>query len=220
MFDITVIFTRHKRTGICNSLELHRIIELIEPEVIFEELSYAQFNQSYEEKSLITVETDAIKEYLKNHKIEHIPVDTYPLPNMYHEEVDLMLNKIFQSNIYESLVLRKLLVDWEELISQKGFPFLNSDENDKYLMEINFIKEKILHILNHENLFRIHILDKEIISKREYQIIKNIYNFSIEKSYNTGLMFIGAGHRKTIVEMIKKLEPQESIKLNWSFPSP
>ncbi|HKC34706.1 MAG TPA: hypothetical protein VKB95_01550 [Chitinophagaceae bacterium] len=101
MYDITVIFTRHHRTGNCNSFELLNIIQNVEPDVIFEELSCSQFSESYEQNNLITVETNAVKEYLKNYRIEHIPVDTYPLPSTHHEEVDLMLDRVCHSDTSE-----------------------------------------------------------------------------------------------------------------------
>ena len=80
---------------------------------------------------------------------------------------------------------------------------------------INIPKESVLNIINDENLFRIHRLEKEVIEKREYEMIANIYKFSRENPYDTALMFIGTGHRKSIFKLIEKFKIQESIKLNW-----
>lgn len=218
MYDITLIFTQHEETGNCNSFQLLNIIEKVGPDVIFEELSYINFNKSYEQESLFTLETSAIKLYLINHNVEHIPVDTYPLPKTYDEDLNLMYDKLFNSNmINESHNLCNLLDHIKTLTNQNGFGFLNSVEYDKYFKEFDLLKEKKLNILNDENLSRIYRLEKEMIAKRESQIIKNIYNFSKENSYNKAVMFIGAGHRKSFIELIKEVEIQETIKLNWNY---
>ena len=68
MYNITLVCTRHGESGNCNSIELHDIIEKIRPEIIFEELSQSHFDESYKQETLITLETNAIKKYLKNNR--------------------------------------------------------------------------------------------------------------------------------------------------------
>jgi hypothetical protein len=43
MHNITLIITGHREIGICISNELYKIIERINPEIIFEELSTRDF---------------------------------------------------------------------------------------------------------------------------------------------------------------------------------
>ena len=52
MHNITVISTNHKEIGKCNSEELYKIVESINPEVIFEELSGKLFEIIYNANSL------------------------------------------------------------------------------------------------------------------------------------------------------------------------
>ncbi|MGH2666111.1 hypothetical protein [Flavobacterium sp.] len=156
MFNITLIFTIHKECGNCNSTELHKIIEKICPEIIFEELSYSCFDECYKKESLITLETTAIKKYLQNHNIEHIPVDTYPIPKSFHNDIDYMYNKIFNNHkIIECHSLRVLIDNQSSLISKEGFSNLNSNQNDKYFKKVSILKKRILDILNNEKLFYI-----------------------------------------------------------------
>ena len=63
MYNITLICTVHSETGKCNSRELYKIIEEFKPEIIFEELSLAAYNQCYGIQNRVTVETSAIKIY-------------------------------------------------------------------------------------------------------------------------------------------------------------
>ena len=216
MYDITLVCTQHKESRICNSLELHNIIKQISPEIIYEELSYSHFNESYKQERLIRLETNTVKEYLKNYIIKHIPVYTYQLPLNYYEDLDRMYNELLYTKMtYESHTLRNLLEKQAALIYLNGFCFLNNDENLKHFEEFNFLNETILNSLNYENLLPIHRLEKEMIEKREYQIIKDIYNFNKINSYETALMFIGSGHGKSIFNVINEFERRETIKLNW-----
>ena len=80
MYNITLICTRHKEVGACNSAELLKIIECFQPEIFFEEVSPTTYEAYYTYDSsgltkITTLETDAIKMYLQNHSIKHILVD-------------------------------------------------------------------------------------------------------------------------------------------------
>ena len=216
MYDITLVCTQHKESGNCNALTLYNIIEGIEPEVIFEELSLSHFHESYEQNKLITLETTAVKEYLKSHTIKHIPVDTYPLPKTYYEAVDRLYRKLYYSNmIQECRDLRYLSDNYTASANQHGFRFLNSDENDRYFEKVILLKEKLLNIMNDENLFHIYRLEKAMIEKREHEILENVYNFSAGTPFNNAMMMIGSGHRKSISSLIEEVKMQERIQLNW-----
>lgn len=64
MFNITLICTVHYEQGKCNPMELCRIIEHIKPDIIFEELSKANFHYFYDEQRPANLETNA-KEIIK-----------------------------------------------------------------------------------------------------------------------------------------------------------
>lgn len=215
MYNLNLVFTRHDEMGNCNSFELHRIIEKINPEIIFEELSVSNYDKAYKEQSLIKVESEAIKLYLQNHDIEHIPVDTYNLPDRYYDNVNIMLRSLYDSIRRESLDLRRLLDHQASLTRLKGFSFLNSDQHDELMEIIHAQRELILNIINDEWLFKIANLEKEVIDKREDEIIDNVYNYSKENAYNQALLFIGAGHRKSMREKIKERKTKEEIVINW-----
>ena len=221
MHNITLVCTRHRENGKCNSHELLRIIEEIKPEVIFEELSKMNFYKVYEWWTLKTLESDAIKDYAKTNQFFHEPVDTFPLPKNYEAERDYMLDRIFTADsIPESITLRKKIDTREKMEGEQGFDILNSDENDKYIEELFSPKEKVLRSLKDDHLFRLFDLGKEIVAKREQAIIKNIYNFSKDHEYNNGLMFIGAAHRRAIMKLIEETNNQEELKLNWNYYRP
>ena len=64
--------------------------------------------------------------------------------------------------------------------------------------------------------FAINRLHKEVIEKREEEIIHNIYHYSKNNSYNQAILFIGSGHRKSMIKKINDCNMKECINVNWS----
>ncbi|OQP51212.1 hypothetical protein A4R26_29815 [Niastella populi] len=80
MYNVILIGTRHEAIGKCNADELCKIIERINPDVIFEEIPPSYFDTFYINKSRRNLETDSINKYLESHIIKHIPVDSDDVP--------------------------------------------------------------------------------------------------------------------------------------------
>lgn len=215
VFNVTLIFTQHQENGICTSDALLQIIESINPEVIFEELSHANYYKAHIEKTLNNLESVAIRKYLTNHDVIHIPVDTYDRPNNYERDQDHLYSKLTGSVGVHSFHLRGLLDQHASVISELGFHFLNSIENEKAFEKMDTLKESILNTLNDENLYRIARLDKQVVERRENEILDNVYNYSKKNTYSNALMFIGSGHRNSIIKMIEERNKTEDIKINW-----
>lgn len=213
MHNISLIFTRHKTSGNCNSYELYKIIQSINPEVIFEELSFSNFHKSYEEKNLITLETNAIKMYLLEHPIKHLPVDTFFLNRSYDEDLEYMYNRILDNIAHNDPSNPINLI--AAYASSYGFRFLNSEHNNDLFRKFETIKAAVLNLLNDDRLFQINKLEKEVIEKRENEMLTNIYLYSRENEYRHGLFFIGSGHRESILQKIRKNNEIWKPKINW-----
>ncbi|MEH6537697.1 MAG: hypothetical protein V7719_14955 [Psychroserpens sp.] len=218
MRNLNLIFTTHKPNGECNPDALYEIIEIISPDIIFEELSHANYDKVYNAKTLITLETTAIKKHLKNKDIVHIPVDTFDMPNHYYDNIDYMLDKLLHGfMLQESFELKNLIDKHSSLIYSNGFPFLNSDINNKIFEQIDILKDKLLKKINNEKLYNIAQLEKDVIEKRENEILNNIYNYSKKHPYKQALLFVGSGHRRAFIDKIEKRKKQEEQKINWIF---
>ena len=80
MYNITLISTRHDEVGKCNSNELYKIIESINPELIFEEIPPSYFDKYYIDRSCNNLETDTINKYLETHDVKKaFTVTTSPM---------------------------------------------------------------------------------------------------------------------------------------------
>lgn len=213
MYDITLICSSHKEHGKCNSNELHNIIEKINPEIIFEEITPSDFNACYNgQRFSRNLEANARKKNLQKHQIEHIPVDNYDLNNFDKKDIDYMFDKIFDHEEYCNLHNKFYL-----LLNQRGFPFLNSGHCDEIFDKLHMLEEIIIKNANDDKLFCAYKLWTEIQDERENEMINNVYRYSKEHRFNTGLFLIGAAHRKSIINKIQKHSWAENVKLYWNI---
>jgi len=208
MYDITLICTAHSENGKCNSRELYKIIEELKPEIIFEELSLSVYNECYGIQNRFTVETGAIKMYLQNHNIEHIPVVGSELTRDLDNKFEIMIKYDNYLNLQDYFM---------SLEDKYGFQFLNSKLCEQLFEEIKTLEELIIEDNDDEILSRIYKWGNETIDTYENEIIKNVYCYSAENKYNKALMFIGAGHRKSIIKKVQEYEKKDKLKLNWTF---
>jgi hypothetical protein len=208
MYNITLICTSHSESGKCNSRELYKIIGEFKPEIIFEELSLAAFNECYGPNNRFTVETSAIKKYLQNHKLKHIPVVGSELT----KDLDSKLEILTKHRNYRDLI--DTLMSLEK---KYGFQFLNSEQCEQLFEKIKRLEKLILK--NNEDLImsRIYQWGNETIDTYEHELIKNVYHYSEENKYINALMFIGAAHRKSIMQKIPDYEKKDKLSLNWTF---
>jgi len=206
--SIILISTVHKEIGKCNYYELYRIIESINPDVIFLEAfenSYSKYHQmlfsqfeDYQER----LEIKAIQAYSQNHAFEYVPVLDIGLS----DEFDKIIAIVSENTNYQ-----KVLDNYTLLETVHGFQFLNSKkqialQEEMRELENRIIDNKIMHQKANEN-----------IDTYEHSMLRNIYSFSKEKSFNKAIFMCGAGHRKTITQKILEYETKETLKLNWIF---
>jgi hypothetical protein len=212
MYNITLISTHHRQIGKCNADELYKIIESVNPEIIFEELSAITFDIAYKiiQHPDEPLEIKAIKRYLLDHNITHIPVDTIADYNMPTRQMEDMLRMFQTHDVY-----KKIENDQYKMIEKVGFTFLNSKRSlelieEKKIAERNFIESMI----NKDQLLRIwnHFYAQQ--ENRDREMLCNIYNYSKEHSYDKAIFTVGALHRKSLMEKIQEYEKTEEFKLN------
>lgn len=210
MCNITLISSLHKELGKCNPTELFRIIERIQPEVIFEELSIDTFTSIYiNGVSPVTNEARTIKNYIARYPIKHFPVDTYPIKG---SDLFSGANEIaIRSNEYV-----KLWEDQVAFIIKGGYNFINSYQYSELLDKIRTVEERVLVEINDDKLNHEYESERELHNKREHEMLRNIYNYSKEYPYNKAILVCGVEHRKSIMQKIPIFNEKESIILKWT----
>jgi hypothetical protein len=218
MYNITLVSTRHEELGECNSSELYKIIETIDPEVIFEEIPPSFFDKYYVHKSHSNLETDTINKYLETHKIEHNPVDSDNMPSeSLFQNHKYILGRIEGLADVNGFNYRTCTDTCSAQVQKHGFKYLNSIYCINCHDEIHDAIEKGLQNLNDDKLFETCELWKEINEKRENEMLENIYNYSKDHSYARAIFTVGSADRKSIMQKIQEYERKEELKLNWSF---
>ena len=229
MYNITLIATIHIESGKCNSEELHKILEDINPEMIFDELpSYAfdmyygdSFEMCYTNSILrnrlppvVPLEVECIKKYKQNRQTKIFPVDIDVSQNLSKQDEMFMFHTFFK---YEDYV--KLDSENRALIAQEGFHYLNSDKFLDYLAKKEVLERSIMvseiqkdRLLNIYKLFHTKQYDN-----RENGMLHNIYNYSKGNQYNQAVFLIGAEHKKSMMQKITEYDKLSEIKLNWTM---
>lgn len=211
MYNITLFSSFHKEIGKCNSVELYNIIEKIQPEIIFEELSYSWFNIVYSEGyNPQSLEAITIKNYLKKYNIKHIPVDSFRI-----NESDLFseYNLISDKSIEYNDIFKQQL----SMINQSGYSFLNSNDSTELIDKMHIIEMNTLLEINDYKLIDQYKLESELHDKRDIEMLNNIYNYSKQHQYNRALFICGVEHRKSMIQKITEYERKERINLNWNI---
>jgi pheromone shutdown protein TraB len=202
--EIVLISTVHHEIGKCNPEELYKIIESINPDVIFLEAfedNYTKYDQMkfsqfgiYNER----LELKTLQKYRLNHFYEYVPVLDIGLSNEFEEKIKI---------VSENMDYKRLFDKYTILERDGGFEFLNSTKSVELQEEMRQLEN---HIIDNE-IF--HQKVNENIDEYENSMLRNIYSFYKEKYSRKAIFMCGAAHRKSISEKIKKSE----IKLNWSF---
>jgi hypothetical protein len=216
MSIITVIFTRHSEEGNCNSSELLKIVRSIQPEVIFEELLPSVFDQIYLDHNRTTLESNTVKMYSRTNVIKHIPVDTFVPPEDFYTRENHLMDAIGK-HLYNSVGLNTAFNRHVHHVEEDGFRFLNSDLNDVHMDELADQENQILAKMADDKLHHIAQLRVDVHSMREDVIIENIYKYASQNTFYTGILFIGAGHRKSMKTKIANQVNREGVEIRWHF---
>lgn len=208
MYNITLLSTVHKEIGKCNSEELYKILQSINPDVIFLdafENSYSQYHQMlfsqfgvYQER----LEIKAIQAYSQNNAFEYVPVLDIGLSDEFETKLEI---------VSQNIDYQRLLDNYISLEKEYGFQFLNSKEQIVYQEQMRELEKRII-----DNTI-LHQKADESIDAYEHSMLSNVYSFCQDNSFKSAIFICGAGHRKTIKQKIKEYELKENIKLHWTF---
>lgn len=216
MSNVTIIFTEHMESGNCNSDELFKIIESINPEVIFEEEPNDGKYHSYysDQDSFKSLEVKTILKYKLNHDIIHIPVDK-PINEFVSLHVLDLLTKKFDG--YYNY--RKLVKEHCSLRNNYGFDYLNSERCSELFVKMKLTEQQIIFnsVMERNDLHHFYNLFQQELDARENTMIRNIYNFSNSNKFDQAVFFIGCAHRESIKIKIYDIELKQEFKINWIF---
>lgn len=216
MRNITLISTFHSESGKCNADELYKIIEQLNPDVIFEELTPNLYDILYNKNMLAEsapLEIKCIRNYKQQHNIKNIPVDI-EVGSTFSNDINIVLALFENYDNYKEIDLEQ-----KKKIEQDGFNFLNSDEYADLVEEQRIIEKTILNEINSKNLNFIYDTFYKDNDYREDIMLNTIYDYSELKNYNQAVFLIGARHCRSIIRKVAEYQMKKEQKLNWAFYS-
>ncbi|NDV15729.1 hypothetical protein GO009_06790 [Muricauda sp. TY007] len=208
MHHITFISTIHKEIGKCNAIELYKIIDKLSPEVIFLEAVDETYSE-YEKYLYSTwgvyhkkLEISAIQRYNHNTSFQYVPVCDNGLSDAFQEKIKL---------VCQNRELQKLIDNFNYLAAEHGFEFLNSLECIYLQEEMRVLESRIL---NNDEMDKTVMAD---IQAYEEPMIENIYSYSKNNHFSSGIFMCGAAHRKSIIEKIESTKAEGQDNLSWTI---
>ncbi|GAO45388.1 hypothetical protein [Flavihumibacter petaseus] len=220
MYNVTVICTRHQPIGYVSAFGLCKILNMIGPEVIFEEKPPSYYDAYYIDKSSTNLESEAILLFKKDHQVEQVLVEPEGVPPKWFFDEIVNLNKRIEAIPGEIGERFKEVLDaMKDYAVCGGFKYLNSD-NAEYVYDL---QEKLIDAglkeLKEPTYSELFQLWKDIHKRRENEMLKNIYEYSRTHQYTNAVFLVGAAHRKAIREKVLCLAETETPALNWTFYS-
>lgn len=208
---ITLLSSFHTEIGRCNHLELYKIIERLQPDMIFEELPHNLFQSIYSGlRTPNTVESKAVSMYIRgNYMAQHFPVDSYA----YNLE-DLFFEYDFISNKSEEY--NNLFTSMLSSIGNLGFRFLNSQDCTRVLSKLKSLELKILTENAPEELLMKYQNEINIHDSRETEMLKNIHHYSLNEPFNNALLICGTDHKQGILDKIATYTDKLNPNIKWS----
>ncbi len=214
MSTLIVLGTAHVEDGACTSEELYKIIQKINPQVVFCEASPEKLPQYLKRTDVNTPEINVIKRLNQEGKpIEIVPVDVNEDP--FDQRLEAMF-KLIKREMGEYAGATRLLINETYL---KGFPFLNSLDcdkicRDKNSMEKYFInknKEKYNGLLN---FYAQWLKWNDIRENHWINLIQNYFKLNKPKK---AVFLVGAGHRYRLMDKIGNVQDGNNLIMDWNF---
>lgn len=212
MNKVILFSTVHRERGKCSSEELKFVLQDVNPDVIFEELSPSYHQACYSNKFPDTLETKAIKLHLKQYDAKNIPVDI-EITNItslnFKYEVDTPLD-IFDENLeYTSLGTQR-----DYLATQIGFRYLNSVQCEVLMRRRKVVEDSIVRNSN-SKVHQIYKMWQSVNETREQSMLQNIRMHFTAKTNTKGIFLVGADHRNSILSKIEELQLEGNLNLEW-----
>jgi len=114
--NITLLSSCHGNFGLCNPLELYKLIDSIKPDIIFEELDIETFNFIYKQGVPSANESIAISKYLQTNIIKHFPVDAFEFDDFPMDDKAIMDNKFCENQDFKKLTIIQISINGRKRI--------------------------------------------------------------------------------------------------------
>jgi len=209
---ISLIGTVHVENGLANVSALKAILDRLQPEVIYAEISTAMLSD-YLDGSHGNLESAAVAQYRVSHSVTVVPVDLDKPGEDFFQASMEMFNKVERT----SSIYRRLLDQHHLDTKNHGFTYLNSERCGQVWAEIYKETVETLKWIDDARLQKIYARWKKVNDHRETAMLEKIVRHSIENTPNRSVLLVGAAHKKELADKVKKFQRSETSAIYWDF---
>ncbi|MEY4316679.1 MAG: hypothetical protein RI902_487 [Pseudomonadota bacterium] len=209
---ISLIGTVHVENGLANVSTLKAILDRLQPEVIYAEISTTMLSD-YLDGSHGNLESAAVAHYRVSHSVTVVPVDLDKPGKDFFQESMEMFNKVERT----SSIYRRLLDQHHLDTKNHGFTYLNSERCGQVWAKIYKETFETLEWIGDARLREIYAQWEKVNDHRETAMIEKIIRNSIENTPNRGVLLVGTAHKKKLADKIKKFQESEAPAIYWNF---
>jgi hypothetical protein len=209
---VWLVGTFHEARGHTNIASLVAILERIGPEVIFLECPPAVFHEVLD-GTRRNVEFDAARSYSARNDVSLVPVDLpTPPESFFRDTADLFERIESVSSDYRQLIDRNGLE-----LAAHGFAYLNSERCDTLWAAVyEAIRVTVAHLAD-RRLTELHNSWTTTHHLRDEAMLQGIADYAMSSPSETGVLLVGAAHRRTILDKSRKSQTGAAPRIEWDL---
>lgn len=217
MHRITLVCSAHRENGPCNAGELLKIIQAIEPEVIFEEMRPSELESARVQARNSHLEAQALARYREFKAFRRVPVDRYEIPVSLLQNLKRAFDSVFDYVEQESKEYQLLNERNDECVRQHGFDYLNSDACDSVMTRLSEIEDMTIKEAGNPSLVRWLDIWRDLNLNREREMVRVIHEYCGGNAFDTGVFIVGAAHKMGIIKEIQRYSGSVETLIDWKF---
>lgn len=211
--NIYLISTIHKERGNCTSDGLFQILDKINPDVVFCEISPKTFELLNKRCLHSSLELNSIKRLSEYHSFSFVAIDSHQTPTgTFRNQVMEMFEPIDKDKKYFEL---SIINDGNT--NKFGFEYLNSDECIKVFEKMAEIENSIISQLPNREYKATYSNWLKLNDSRENEMLENINSYIENNEFKNAVFLCGSAHRKSLIYKIKM---ENNIQIKWKFDLP
>lgn len=207
--SITLVCTVHRENGAASASNLYKILEQIEPEVIFLEISPDDFENYYTAPGL---EPKAVIQYKRNRQVTLVAVD------MFIADRNILMNfqRLFEViDANSTTAYQQKNSDMQSCVYVSGFSYLNSDQCSKDHAELNSQDLETIRKINDPEITSLYEYWNAMISRRQNEMINGVFGYSRKNTFNKAIFLVGAAHRDSIIKKSEGYKSHDTKSIQW-----
>lgn len=212
LMRVSVIGTVHEEVGCASASALLAMLLRLRPDVIFLEMPPAAI-ADYFGGPRSNLESIAVSQYRALHQVELVPVDLpTPAPEFF-ANVDEVRRAIRSRSVDYCR-----FVSWEEQhVEAHGFDYLNSAYCSALVADIHAARLAALAQIGDPRRVAIYELFTSTNERRDEAMLQNITSYCRGTSFHSGVLLVGAAHRKSLFQRTAARSVRESSSVLWEF---